>query len=116
MYQLTSHVYLDKYNKCYKKIIVITPPPQEPELKKITKLVNRERLSPFKETSECCSINRCYYVVLNPNDVCNFLCLNELPLLFNCLITNNYKIDYKMTKMMQHSDVKVRNLICYFYK
>tara|TARA_Y100000591_G_C21821891_1_gene694121 strand:+ start:1113 stop:1463 length:351 start_codon:yes stop_codon:yes gene_type:complete len=116
MYQLTSEVYLDKYSKCYKKIIVITPPPQEPELKKITRLINREKLSPFKERSECCSTEQCFYAVLNPNNMCEFLCLNELPILFNSLITNKYKIDYEMTKMLQNSDVKIRNLICYFYK
>jgi|TARA_B110000046_G_C12929137_1_gene370664 hypothetical protein len=116
MYQLTSEVYLDKYNKCYKKIIVITPQPQEPELKKITRLVNRDKLSPFQERSPCCPIDQCYYAVLNPNNLCELLCLNELPILFNYLVTNNFKIDYKMTKMLQGSDVKIRNLICYFYK
>ena len=41
MYQLTSEVWLDQQNECYKKVIVITPPPQDPALIAITKLFNR---------------------------------------------------------------------------
>ena len=116
MYQLTNEIYLDRFNKCYKKIIGITPTPHEPELKKLLKTINREKLTPFKERSPCCPIEQCYTAVLNPNNLCEMLCLNELPVLFNYLKQNNYTIDYEMTKMMQSSDVKVRNLICYFYK
>lgn len=116
MYELTSEVYLDTYHKCYKKILVVTPTPHEPELKKILKMINREKLSPFQERSTCCPKDRCYTAVLNPNNLCELICLNELPIIFNYLKQHKYTIDYKMTKMMQSSDISMRNLICYFYK
>ena len=47
MYQVSSDVYLDKYNECYKKVIVIRPAPQD-DILKITKLVNTEKLFHFK--------------------------------------------------------------------
>ena len=37
MYQLKAEVYLDKYNECYKKVIVLSPPPKDKVLKDITK-------------------------------------------------------------------------------
>ena len=50
MYQLKAEVYLDRYNECYKKVIVISPPPKDKVLKRITKLTNREKLSPISRT------------------------------------------------------------------
>ncbi len=116
MYQLTSEIYLDKRDKLYKKVVVISPPPQEKELQSITKLVNREKLSPFQERSNYCSQNQCFYGVLNPNKLCDFLCLDDLPILFNYLITSGFKINYDITKMLQDSNIKKQNLICYFNK
>ena len=63
MYQITSEVYLDKYNECYKKVLVIRPAPKDDILKKISKLVNTEKLSPFKDRSPCCSEDYCKYII-----------------------------------------------------
>ena len=101
MYQLKAEVYLDKYNECYKKVIVLSPPPKDNALKQITKLVNREKLSPFQERSPCCPEDQCYYIVLNPKNTCEFLCVNQINLLFNYLLSNHYSIDTSVTKIMQ---------------
>jgi len=116
MYQLKAEVYLDKYNECYKKVIVLSPPPKDNALKQITKLVNREKLSPFQERSPCCPEDQCYYIVLNPKNMCEFLCVNQINLLFNYLLSNHYSIDTSVTKIMQDSDVKIKNLICFISK
>lgn len=116
MYQLKSEVYLDKYNECYKKIIVISPQPKDPALLKISKLVNREKLSPFKERSPCCPEEQCYYIILNPQNTCDFLCVNQINLLFSYLFSIGYKIDTSVTKIMQISDVVIPNLICFISK
>ena len=121
MYQLTSEVYLDKYNECYKKIIVIKPPPQEECLKKITKLTQTEKLSLFKDRSPCCSENNCKYIVCNPtikqnNCFCEFLCVQDIHLLFSYLMKHGFKINTDITKIMQKSEVKIKNLICFISK
>jgi hypothetical protein len=93
MYQLKAEVYLDRYNECYKKVIVI-----------------------FQERSPCCPEDQCYYIVLNPKQTCEFLCVNQINLLFNYLLSNGYSIDTSVTKIMQDSDVKIQNLICFISK
>jgi hypothetical protein len=116
MYILKKEVYLDKYNKCYKHIIVISPPPKEKALLDISKLVNREKLSPFQELLPCCPEEQCYYVILNPTNKCEFLCIDQITLLFNYLFMKGFKIDTSVTKVMQQSSVKIDNLICFITK
>ncbi len=116
MYMLRKEVYLDKYNECYKHVIVISPPPKEKILQNITKLVNREKLSPFKERSPCCPEAQCYYIVLNPQNKCDFLCIDQITLLFNYLFHNGFKIDTSVTKIMQLSNSTPDNLICFISK
>lgn len=120
MYQLTSEVYLDKYNECYKKVIVIRPAPKDDILKKISKLVNFEKLSPFQDKSVCCSEDSCKYIICNPihqiSCNCEFLCVKDIHLLFNYLLSNGYTVNTDITKIMQKSDVKIKNLICFISK
>jgi hypothetical protein len=116
MYQLKAEVYLDRHDECYKKVLVISPSPKDPKLRNISRLVNRERLSPFQERSPCCPIDQCYYVILNPNNLCDFLCVENINLLFSYLIANGYKIDSSITKIMLKSNVVIPNLICFFSK
>jgi hypothetical protein len=116
MYQIKAEVYLDRRDECYKKVIVISPPPNDPQLRKISKLVNRERLSSFQERSPCCQQDQCYYVILNPNNLCDFLCVDQIGILFSYLVANGYQIDSSVTKIMQNSDVVIPNLICFFSK
>lgn len=116
MYILKKEVYLDRYNKCYKHIIVISPQPKGEALLNISKLVNREKLSPFQELSPCCPEDQCYYVILNPKNKCDFLCIDQITLLFNYLFNHGFKIDTSVTKVMQNSSVKIDNLICFITK
>ena len=70
MYQITSEVYLDLYNECYKNILVIYPKPKDPSLNAITKPITREKLSPFDDISPCCPRDRCMYAVVHPYNKC----------------------------------------------
>jgi hypothetical protein len=116
MYQLTSEVWLDQYNECYKKIIVITPPPKEAALIAITKLFNRVKLSPFKERSPCCPQNDCLYIVMHPQNPCKMLCVGDIIQLFAYLETHGFKVNTDLTKIMFNSDVQLKNLICFITK
>ena len=65
-YQLTSDIYLDKMNKCYKKIITINKPPSDPSFNKLIATVRREKLSIFQGYGNSCDCKKpCLLVVLN---------------------------------------------------
>ncbi len=113
MYQISSEVYLDRFNECYKNILVISPRPQDASLNSITKPITREKLSPFQEISPCCPLDRCVYAFVHPNNKCELLCVNNIAILFGFLTTNGYVINTDLTKIMQDSDVKLKNLICF---
>jgi len=113
MYQISSEAYLDKFNECYKNIIVISPRPLDASLNLITKAISREKLSPFQEISPCCPLDRCIYAFVHPKNKCDLLCVNDIAILFRYLTVNGYTINTDLTKIMQDSDVKLKNLICF---
>ncbi|RZD42436.1 MAG: hypothetical protein CXT73_03005 [Methanobacteriota archaeon] len=116
MYQISSEAYLDRFNECYKNIVVISPKPNDASLNLITRAITREKLSPFQEISPCCPLDRCIYAFVYPNNRCELLCVNDISILFGFLTTNGYTINTELTKVMQESDVKLKNLICFINK
>ena len=122
IYKIINDVYLDKIEGCYKNIIVISPPPdpvKDPYLKQITKIIHKEKLSPYKDTSPCCAEDYCINAFINPYTIscnCELLCSNKIELLFNVLIENGYEIDTKLTEIMHLSKMKTNGLICYIKK
>ena len=115
-YQLKSEVWLNRHSECYENIITISPQPSDISLQQITKLLNRERLSPFQERSPCCTQNNCMYVVMDPNDKCEMLCIDQLDVLFSYLLENNFTFNTDLTKMMFQSQVQIKNLIAFISK
>lgn len=116
MYQITSEIYLDRRDKCYKKIVAISPKPTELALQSITKLIHREKLSPFQEISPCCPYDPCMYAVVDPKDKCQLMCINDITLLFGYLKLKGFKVNTDITKIMQDSTVQIPNLICFISK
>jgi hypothetical protein len=132
MYSLVSVPYYDHLTQCYKKVIKINPaPPPNSPLNTIVKRVGPIRLSPFQVDSafsgcggggggSCggCSSNlaqSCNLLITSINNNPHLMCIDEIPSLFEFLLTNGFKIDTSITKMMQASNVKLSNdLICFF--
>lgn len=136
-YALSSQVYLDRYTKCYRNIIVINLPPEGPLLRHVRRL-QLPRLSPFQEFAECYREQKCalaltslrsfmggafsgYGVGLDKGcrgSVCggNLMTDDEIPILISFLTANGYHVDTKITKMMFQSGIKSNEnkLICYF--
>ena len=110
MYILKRIAYLDKSDEMYKNIIAISPKPRERELLSITKLLNRESISPFKQSSGC------HHVILNPENTSELLYVDDITLLFNYIFANGFRIDNDTTKVLQHSCVKMDDLICFITK
>ena len=113
MYQIKSEVYLDKFDECYKKIITIHPKPKNDKLNSIIKTISRQKLSPFQENSPCCTQSKCMYAFINPSCKCELLCIDDIAILFNFLLSNGFKINTDITKIMLKSDVRIPNLICF---
>ena len=112
LYTLSSKVFLDKHNKCYKNIIVINKTPDGP-LRHIIQRKNMPKLSEFQTNSPCYVDNKCTLVVMNPNNLHEMLTVTDISNLFSFLIENNYKINTDITKIMQKSSVKLNKLICF---
>ena len=126
MYSLVSVPYYDHHTQCYKKVIKLNKmPPTDSPLNQIIKNVGPIKLSPFQTDSAfsgcnggcgCGNLSQCCNVLITKvNDKHDLMCIDELPTLFQFLVTNGFTIDTSITKMMQNSNVKLSNdLICFF--
>jgi len=119
---LSTRVFLDTYNQCYKNIIVVNLPPEGP----LGQIVRRLQMPPLSPFTPCC--NRIGYkdcaLALFSLRGCNGVgngrgnCLmyeDEIPDLFSFLLSNGYKIDTSLTKMMNQSEVKINDnkILCF---
>ncbi len=113
-YTISSQPFYDSYNQCYKNILTINTKPDTP-LSSIVKRLHTPKLSPFKESTPCCPIPNCVYAIYKiDSKCCELMTPDDIPELFNFLISNNYKIDTSITKMMNSSEVKMTNkLVCF---
>ena len=98
LYKISSTLYLDKFNECYKTIITINDKPDGP-LGNHVKSIQRNKLSPFDETNNCCNKPSCYNAIYNLYNSKSLLCIDDLTDLFNFLSTNGYTIDTTLTKI-----------------
>ena len=128
---LSTRVFLDTFNQCYRNIVVINLPPDGP-LGKIVRRLQMPPLSPFNVPGPCCSrigYKDCALALFslrgcNGNGIGNGMsngrgnCLmydDEIPDLFSFLLSNGYKIDTSLTKMMNQSEVKINDnkILCF---
>lgn len=110
-YLLSSRPYL--FGCEYDNIITINLFPKGP-LGKIVRQVNfsNNRLSDFNELSDYG--NKCGYALLSLRCIGGggrnnhrFMTANEIPDLFSFLLSNGYKIDTSLTKMMNSSNIQI---------
>ena len=115
MYSISSQPFYDSYNECYKNILTINTKPNPQELlSTIVKRIQTPQLSPFQQSTSCCPIPKCIYALYKIHNNCELMTPDDIPELFNFLISNNYKIDTSITKMMNNSEVKMTNkLVCF---
>jgi|LauGreSuBDMM15SN_2_FD.fasta_scaffold12222_4 hypothetical protein len=119
MYALYSQPYLDKYNQCYKNIVTIHSLPKGP-LANLVHPLHMPYLSQFKNSGYCddYKTNRCVLALksLKKENNCFIMKQEEIPDLFNFLLTNNYIIDTNITQMMyknQSLSNDGKSLICF---
>lgn len=101
-YCIYKTIYLDKLTKNYKTILTIDRKPNGPLINK-TRMLQNNQLSPFQVNNEC--IPNCFLAILN--DFNDLLCLPELPSFISYLTTNNYKIDYSLSKLLTSKNINI---------
>ena len=110
---LFSQPYLDTYNQCYKNIVVVNLLPQGP-LRDIVRRVNFPPLSEFKQPGPCTPLKLCGYALTSLGG-CNMGCgkngenlmvVDEVPDLISYLVSNGYKVDTSITKMLNTSEIR----------
>ena len=111
MNSVFSQTFYDSHLQTYKNIYVLDQKPVGP-LVNIVKQLNPPKLSPFKTNDT--GGNSCVYAIYNPNNPQQLLCLEEISILFNFLLSNNYTIDNILTQMMNQSKVEFKkNFVCF---
>jgi len=113
MYQLSLKPYYNSVNQCYTQLIVIYPKPSG-ALLNIIKQVPPTNLSPFLKYSTCEPQPSCFYAILNPTRKCDFLYIDDLPLLLCFLTENDYKIDYNITKILMKSNTSIQDTLLFY--
>jgi len=110
-YQLSSQVYLDSVDECYKKIIIINMMPTGP-LHTLIRQIHNKKLSPFQSNQGCCAPSPCLFAIQHPQTK-NLLCMKDIAVLFSFLTSNKYKIEAQLTNIMLKSTEKLEKLICF---
>lgn len=103
--------YLDTYNKCYKKVLTVQTQPPGP-LNNYVIRKNREKLSQFQQSTPCCPISSCMYIL--KNDCGELFTPDTIPELVNILISNGYTVDYNMTKLFPKMNVKMQSQLLFY--
>ena len=115
MYSITSSIYLDKFKKCYNKVLTIKKMPTG-ELSNHIKCVQTNKLSPFKHENQCGRYRPTQYIIMDSvregGDSTKFLEIQDVTELFMFLSENDYTVDTSVTTIKQNSDVKIKNLLC----
>ena len=116
VYTISTQTFYDNCSQNYKNIYVIDRKPTG-ELSKIVRQVTAPKLSPFTSNENSCCNCKCIYAIFNPDNTNKFLCIEQLGLLFNFLMSKGYIVDSNLTTMMQSSTVTFKkNFVCFIKK
>jgi len=111
MYAIYSTPYYDSVKQAYYDILIVEPRP----VGKVRALTRQIQL-PSLQPSNClhCQTSLCVYAV--KKEFNELMTKEEIPLLMQLLLENEFTVDTKLTKMLLHTGVSPVNkkLICYF--
>ena len=111
-FKIQEEVFLDKFNKCYVKILTLNKKPENSPLKDYVKELPRQRLSPFDYDCHCQTKPHCLFAITNPNTG-HFIQSDEIEVVVDLLVESNYNINYQLTKLVKKNNEK---LMFYFSK
>ena len=98
VYLISSQIYYESPNNCYKRIITIDRTPNGP-LSSLTRRINNPKLSPY-QTSSSCARESCVLALYSQttNEV---LDISNQGTLLTFLYQNDYTIDTELTNVMR---------------
>jgi hypothetical protein len=114
VYALYRQPYFDIKQQNYKNAITIDTKPKGPlgKIVRQIKISHTGRINPDNEVT-------CAYALLSLNTIGQLMTINEIPQLFSFLMSNGYKVDTSITKMLNNSDIRMQpgnNLIAFITK
>jgi hypothetical protein len=110
-YMITAEPYLDQMTRSYRKILVINAKPPG-QLGQYVTRINPPRLSPFVGNGPCTPYPGCKFAFKGRCQ--GLMDVDDLPVLFNLVMSSGYTIDTGITKMMNKSKVQVgSDLLCF---
>jgi len=118
---------LDTYNKTYISALTFNAMPEGP-IANLVRLYNSPNLSPFQTfTNVSYNSNNCTYIIMkypngNKSNSKNWMTSDDIPAVFSFLEANNYKINFSLSKLINHSQVNLggvkhsgnRRMVCMF--
>ena len=113
-YIISSQIYYDSFNSCYKRILTLDRMPSAP-LSEITKRLASPKLSEFKQSTACCPSERCIVALQNhvSQQGSNLLTIEDSAFLITYLATNGYIINTSLTELALKNPVKSEKQILF---
>ncbi len=114
VYALYRQPYFDTKQQTYKNAITIDTKPPDP----LGKIVQQTKISYTTQINPECQ-TKCAYALLSLTKIGHLMTIDEIPQLFAYLLSNGYKIDTSITKMLNNSDIQMNpgnNLIAFITK
>ncbi len=116
MYTLSSQTIYDNIKQSYSNIYVLDRKPTG-DLEKIVKPLRVAKLSPFQHSrDDSCGPCKCAQAVYNPHQPNEFLCIDDIAILFSWLADHDYTIDTSLTQVMNESKVRFKKRFVCFIK
>lgn len=107
-YSILSRPYYNSTKQCYINVLTLDRiPPPNAIISKIIRKTTFNKLSPFKQNTECYSEDRCGITFVNPDDKHKIATNDDIPLIFSWLITNGYKIEPAITQMINIGNIRM---------
>lgn len=98
--------YLDKHCKQYKTILTLNEMPEGPLAQNVVRIV-LPRVSEFVVKSPECKFAL-------RDEFGEYMEADKLPLLMSFLLSNGYKIDYQMSKLLKQHSYGTGHIVCSF--
>lgn len=114
VYALYRQPYFDTKQQTYRNTITIDTKPQGPLI-----AIVRQFKTSLVDHKNPDYQRRCAWAFLSLNGPSKFMTIEELPQLFTFLLSNGYKIDTSITKMLNDGDIRMQpgnNLIAFITK
>ena len=112
-YIISSQIYYDTFNTCYKRIVTIDRMPAG-NLATITRRLTNAKLSEFKQSTPCCPIERCIFAIYNPSTGADdLLTVEDQGIFISYLIANGYAINTTLTELTLKNQIKSEKQIMY---